>query len=289
MTGIGEAQAENDRMSVAVELRSVNNRHLKLTIRSPDAYLAFEQDIEKVIRRRVARGTVSVAVRVHRHDACSAFTVDSGILAAYWAQLRKLADTMHLPLPSDLSALLSLPGVVVEAEQELLSQQDWPFVQGTLEQALDRFDEFRAAEGASMGRQLAELCDEIERHVAQIAARAPEVVTDANNRLRERISQLIQDADVTVTNADLVREVGILAERSDVHEEITRLSSHLQQFRSLIESEDRTGRTMDFLCQEMNRETNTIGSKANDVTIAREVVATKGAIERIREIVQNVE
>jgi uncharacterized protein (TIGR00255 family) len=289
MTGIGEARVEQERLSVSVELRSVNNRHLKVSVRGPDAYLALESEIEKLIRGRVARGTIAVQLRVDRHDAHSTYTLDHAALREYWAHVRRVADEMHLPPPSDLSTLLPLPGVIVESNAALLDQSDWPAVQQALNAALDRLNEFRAREGASMAAELSQLCGQIEAASQQIAARAPQVVEEYRRRLQERVSEWLREAGAALSPADLIREVGLFADRSDINEELTRLRSHLEQFRSLIDSTESTGRTMEFLCQELNREINTIGSKANDVEIARRVVDTKGAIERIREIVQNVE
>ncbi len=289
MTGIGEARVDQERLSVSVELRSVNNRHLKVSVRGPDAYLSLEHDIEKLIRSRVARGTIGVQLRVDRHDAHSAYTIDHAALREYWAHVRKVADEMHLPPPSDLSALLPLPGVIVESNAALLDQSDWPVVQQVLGVALDRLNEFRVREGASMAAELRQLCGQIEASAQQIAARAPQVVEEYHRRLHERVNEWLREAGAALSPADLIREVGLFADRSDINEELTRLRSHLEQFRSLIDNTESTGRTMEFLCQELNREINTIGSKANDVEIARRVVDTKGAIERIREIVQNVE
>jgi uncharacterized protein (TIGR00255 family) len=289
MTGIGEARVAQEQLSVSVELRSVNNRHLKVSVRGPDAYLSLESEIEKRIRSRVARGTVSVQLRVDRHDSHSAYTIDHATLRDYWAHVRKVADEMHLPPPSDLSALLPLPGVIVESHAALLDPSEWPAVQQALDAAIDRLNEFRAREGASMATELSQLCTQIESSSEQIAARAPKVVEEYRRRLQERVTEWLREAGAALSPGDLIREVGLFADRSDINEELTRLRSHLEQFRSLIEGDESAGRTMEFLCQELNREINTIGSKANDVDIARRVVDTKAAIERIREIVQNVE
>jgi uncharacterized protein (TIGR00255 family) len=226
---------------------------------------------------------------VDRHDAHSAYTIDHAALREYWAHVRKVADEMHLPPPSDLSTLLPLPGVIVESNAALLDPSEWPVVCEVLNAALDRLNEFRFREGDSMAAELSQLCGQIEAAAEQIAVRAPQVVDEYRRRLHERVNEWLREAGAALSPADLIREVGLFADRSDINEELTRLRSHLQQFRSLIDGTESTGRTMEFLCQELNREINTIGSKANDVEIARRVVDTKGAIERIREIVQNVE
>jgi uncharacterized protein (TIGR00255 family) len=288
MTGIGEGRVERDELSISVELRSVNNRHLKVSLRGPEAYLQLEHDIEKVIRGRIGRGTVSVQLRVDRRDG-GGNSIDVDALRGYVLKLRRAAAELQIAEPADLGPFLALPGVVSEGGASLLSHDEWPLVEQVLGQALDRLQEFRTREGASMAQELSQLCGSMESQLVEITGRAPLVVEEYRQRLRDRINEALREAGVTVNDADLIREVGLFADRSDINEEITRLRCHIEQFRVLIDGSESTGRTMEFLCQEMNREINTIGSKANDVEIARRVVETKGAIERIREIVQNVE
>ena len=289
MTGIGGGRADGEHLSVSVELRSVNNRHLKISIRGPDAYLALEQQLEKLIRSRITRGSVQVQLRVERHDGQSAYSIDQGVLCAYLAELQQVADAVHLPAPSDMAAVLALPGVVAESGRTALEESDWPIVQTALNQALDRLTDFRRQEGRAMADEFDSLCGVIEDYTARVAERSPQVVAAYRQRLHDRIAELMENTAGDVDDADLVREVGLFADRSDVNEELTRLRCHVEQFQELIASSEPAGRKMDFLCQEMNREVNTIGSKANDVEIARIVVDAKAAIERIREIVQNVE
>jgi uncharacterized protein (TIGR00255 family) len=289
MTGIGEARVENDRLAVSVELRSVNNRHLKVSLRGPEAYLSLEHDIEKIVRSRVSRGTINVNLRVDRLQGDAGYTIRQGVLTDYVAQLRTLASELHLAPPGDLASLLALPGVVVEGSATALTPEDGEIISTAVHAALDRLHEFRVREGDAMARELSQLCDALESSMTAVAARAPLVVQEYRARLQSRISDILREASLSVSDVDLVREVGLFADRSDINEELTRLRSHIDQFRSLIAVGESAGRTMEFLCQELNREVNTIGSKANDVEIARSVVDGKGSIERIREIVQNVE
>lgn len=289
MTGIGEARVENDRLAVSVELRSVNNRHLKVSLRGPEAYLSLEHDIEKIVRSRVSRGTINVNLRVDRLQGDAGYTVRRGVLSDYVAQLRSLASELHLSPPSDLTTLLALPGVIVEGSSSSLEPEDGEIIARAMHAALDRLHEFRVREGEAMSRELSQLCDALETSMANVAVRAPLVVEEYRSRLQSRIDEILRQAGLNVPAVDLVREVGLFADRSDINEELTRLRSHIAQFRGLIAAGESAGRTMEFLCQELNREVNTIGSKANDVEIARCVVDGKGSIERIREIVQNVE
>jgi len=289
MTGIGEARVENDRLAVSVELRSVNNRHLKVSLRGPEAYLSLEHDIEKIVRSRVTRGTINVNLRVDRLQGDAGYTIQRHVLTDYVAQLRSLSTELHLGPPGDLATLLALPGVVVEGSATALSPEDGEIISNAMHAALDKLHEFRVREGDAMARELSQLCDTLDASMVAVAKRAPLVVEEYRTRLQSRISEILRGAGLSVSDVDLVREVGLFADRSDINEELTRLRSHLDQFRSLIAAGESAGRTMEFLCQELNREVNTIGSKANDVEIARCVVDGKGSIERIREIVQNVE
>jgi uncharacterized protein (TIGR00255 family) len=289
MTGIGEARVDTDTLSVAVELRSVNNRHLKVSVRGPEAYLSLEHEVEKLIRSRIARGTVTVQLRITREAGGAAYALSPSTLREYVRQLRDVHSELGLPPVSDVSPLLALPGVLVESNAALLDQSDWPVVSQTLNAALDRLHEFRVREGEAMARDLIGLCGTLDANTAEIAVRAPLVVDDYRQRLQDRIGQVLGESGLQLNPGDLIREVGLFADRSDINEELTRLRCHLEQFRALVHGSESAGRTMEFLCQELNREINTIGSKANDVEIARRVVECKGAIERIREIVQNVE
>lgn len=290
MTGFGDARGEDARVSVAVEVRAVNNRYLKVTMRLPEAYALLEPEIEKLIRERVTRGTVSLVLRVDPVEEAAAYTVHGPVLEAYWRQLNRLAETIHLAMPKDLGSLLGLPGVVAEATAEFADpQSDWPLIRRVISQALDRFHEFRVAEGQSMGRDLCANLDVIAREIRRVHERAPKVVGEFRDRLLERVRELLADSNVQIDSADLLREISIFAERCDVNEELMRLRSHLEQFLAFLEESSSQGRKLDFLSQEMFREVNTIGSKANDVTIAHAVVEMKAAVDRLREVLQNVE
>jgi uncharacterized protein (TIGR00255 family) len=185
---------------------------------------------------------------------------------------------------------LALPGVV--ADESLRSddvQSDWQIVSGLLHQALQKLQTFRTDEGRSMERDLRENAKTIAARLDEVTAHAPQVVADYRVKLLDRVRQLLKDSNVAVNDSDLVREVTVFSERSDINEEIVRLRSHLDQFQSFIQEPASAGRKLDFLVQEMFRETNTIGSKANNVAIAHCVVEMKVAVEKMREVLQNVE
>jgi len=290
MTGFGSGGHRNEQLSIAVEVRSVNNRYLKITTRSPDAYAVLEGEIEKVVRQVIARGTVSIAIRIDRMEAAAGYVVNEPVLSEYWRQLHAAAERIHLAAPTDLGKLLDLPGVISETSHTAEDvTTDWPSIRETLTEALGRLNDFRLAEGRSMEQDLKANCEVLSDQLEAIASRAPQVVADYRDRLLDRVSRLLEASEATVGHADLIREVSIFSERCDINEELTRLRSHLDQFQSFLEQDRSMGRKLDFLTQEMFREVNTIGSKANNVEIAHAVVEMKAAIEKMREILQNVE
>jgi uncharacterized protein (TIGR00255 family) len=189
-----------------------------------------------------------------------------------------------------LDQLLTLPGVVDEKRGAMRSAEDlWPLIEKTLLAALENLARMRAEEGAAMAADLHANCQIIVGQLNQIAQMAPTVVENYQRRLTERVNKLLAEFEIGLKSAEVVREVGIFADRCDISEEIVRLRSHLEQFSLIAAVEENTGRKLDFVIQEMLRETNTIGSKANDAGISRHVVEIKTAIERMREMIQNVE
>jgi uncharacterized protein (TIGR00255 family) len=189
-----------------------------------------------------------------------------------------------------LAQVLTLPGVVPEAgSRSYQLHDDWPLIETALQQALTHLQGMRKEEGLAMGQELLSHRDTISRHLNVIRHRIPQVVTSFRDRLHERVKALLSELDVQIDRNDLIREVSIFAERSDIAEEVVRLATHLDHFQEIMKEEESPGRKLEFLTQEMFRETNTIGSKASDVEISREVVEIKGTLEKIRELIQNIE
>jgi uncharacterized protein (TIGR00255 family) len=290
MTGFGEAHGQADGVSVAVEVRTINSKYFKLTVRCAEGYSALESEIEHVVRRHVKRGTVQVGLRVDRPRSPEDFRIDGAVLEGYRRQLKEFGRAWPEAGSVTLDKLLQLPGVINESTVDpSVAAEDWPLIASTLETALGNLARMRIEEGRAMAADLKSNVDVAAARVALVAGRAPLVVEAYRNRLEERLTSLLAPRDVPLTPADLIREVGIFAERSDVSEEIVRLKSHLEQFESVVADEESSGRKLEFLTQEMFREANTIGSKANDVEISRHAIEIKAAIERIREMIQNVE
>jgi uncharacterized protein (TIGR00255 family) len=286
MTGFGEARSQREGLVVAVEVRSINNRYFKLSTRISEGYAGLEPLIEGVVRERVRRGTVQVSVRVTRAHRSDDYRINADVLASYRRQLDGLEPDRPVPLES----LLQLPGVVEEggaASSTVL--EDWPVVQEVLEAAIVNMDHMRREEGRAMAIDLKANCTLVSTCLESIAQRAPVVVEGYRGRLEERLKAVLAQYQLTLNPADLIREVSLFGERSDISEEIVRLRSHLDQFLALVDSAEPSGRKLEFLTQEMSRETNTIGSKANDVEIARHVIEIKAANERLREMIQNIE
>jgi uncharacterized protein (TIGR00255 family) len=290
MTGFGDARFQGEQLAAAVEIRAVNNRYLKILTKCAEVYAGFEGDIERIVRESIGRGTVSVTIRVDRLHRAEDFALNRTALASYWSQLQTAARELSAPSPGDLGQLLALPGVVADETTRTVDlAADWELIRQLLGRALEKLHTFRVDEGAAMARELLANIEAIGARLDEIAALAPQVVSEFRSRMLERVRQSLADSGVPVAEADLIREVSIFSDRSDINEEITRLRSHLEQFRAFVGESASSGRKLDFLGQEMFREINTIGSKANNVAIAHCVVEMKGAVEKIREILQNVE
>jgi len=293
MTGHGAARGQIDALHVAVEIRSVNNRYLKLTLRAPEPYNLLESEFEKVVRRFIRRGTILVQLRVDRPFSAQDYRINTTALQSYIEQIR--AACAALPHSVDPEALLgqvlALPGVAPEGGGAATTVDDeWPSIEGVVVEALEQLQFFRQQEGGRMAQELLTYRGEIGEHLERVRSQVPKSVAAVRDRLLERVRSLLGDAGATVSQTDLIREVAIAAERSDVAEEITRLASHLEQFEQIVRTEnDAPGRKLEFVVQEMGRETNTIGSKANDVEVSKQVVQIKATLEKVRELIQNVE
>jgi len=290
MTGFGEAQRKNATMAVSAEVRTINSRYFKLTVRSGEGYSMLEPLVEGQVREHIKRGTVQVSLRIDRARSSDDYRLDPAVLSGYRNQLDKLYQDWHMAQPVSVEQLLALPGVVQQNGASSFDlERDWPLVREALDEAMRQMTKMRADEGRAMAADLAANCATVAGELDAIDSRAPLVREAYRDRLTDRISKSLEEFKITLQPGDLIRELSIYAERSDISEEIVRLRSHLEQFGATLELDESSGRKLEFLTQEMFRETNTIGSKANDVQISRHVIEIKAAIERIREMIQNVE
>jgi len=290
MTGYGDARQVCDDTVYHVEVRAVNNRYLKLNTRLPDCFSGLESAVEKVVRETISRGTINVTIKRSVGRSASDFSFAGEILGSYLKQWDDLRDSMtQLPV-INAGDLLQLPGVVAEPDESNVDVDvEWKQAEPLLREALQKFDSFRHHEGESMAEDLRSQMSQISEQVKLVSERAPLVVTQYRDRILERVKSLLEGTDVELQSSDVIREVSQFADRCDINEEIIRLDSHLKQFEKFIASEQSEGKRLDFLSQELNREVNTIGSKANDVEIAHCVVEMKAAVEKMREVLQNVE
>lgn len=289
MTGHGEGIAENERISVRCEVRTVNHRFLKVSVRTNESNHGLDSRVEEIARERLQRGAVHLDVRIDRKSGHGAYSLDLETLRRYREQLEKFCDKIHLTTSVGIEALLQLPGVAAENVAEKFDiDRDWAPVEKATREALDRLQAMREREGAAMAADLLANAAVIRRESQGVKELAPRVAEKYRDRLLERVRQFLSGEGVEIEPAHIVRETALFAERADVSEELVRLDSHLDQFAEVV-GESAAGRKLDFVIQEMFRETNTIGSKANDSDIARHVIEMKTAIERMREMIQNVE
>jgi len=289
MTGCGEGVVSADNSTCRVELRVVNNRFFKLSLRSRDAFAALEPRIEAAIRSRVRRGAVQMTLDVTGAAAPAGRRFDRSQLAVYLDDLEDFCASHRIPAPRTIDGILGLPGILVETPPSSDAiDQTWPLVARGLDAALDGLERMRRAEGDALARDMRNGCGEIRQSIAAIRHRVPAVLVEHRTRLTDRVNKLLEGSGATLSSTDLIREVALIADRSDIAEELVRLESHVAQFDRLLDEES-PGRSLDFLAQELAREANTIASKSLDVAIAHMVVELKTQVERLREQLQNLE
>jgi uncharacterized protein (TIGR00255 family) len=290
MTGFGEARRQTAGLSVLVEVRTINNRHFKHSFRATEGYGGLEPDVEAVVRDIVRRGTVQVNLRVDRQASPEDYRDNILVLESYRSQLESFLRQQGSSDSVGLEALVQLPGVIDAATRANLDpRDDWPVIEDVLREALAAVVKMRADEGAALLVDLSANGRLVEQCLDKVAERAPAVSVSYRERLAQRVNQALAELNVTLQPSDLIREVSLFVDRSDVSEETVRLRSHLQQYVEALNLPESSGRKLEFIVQEMGREVNTIGSKANDAEISRHVIEIKSALERIREQIQNVE
>ena len=289
MTGQGQASVEVQGILVSVELRAVNNRFLKVTTRCSDAVAMVEPMVEGLLRKHLRRGSIQATVRCQLPPRVEDYRLNQVALESYMVQANEVAFRLGHHTTLNAGNFVMLPGVIDSVKPAV---DDEPLIQQVseaIELAAIDLNRMRAMEGESMAKQMLNDIARIELSVEEIRKRAPLVVEEYRSRLESKVLQWIEELKLSLQATDVSREVLLFADRCDISEELTRLSSHFQQFRKAIDDKESQGRKLDFLVQEFFRETNTIGSKANDASISQWVVEIKSIIEQIRELVQNVE
>lgn len=288
MTGFGRAVKELDGYVIAVELKSVNHRYFEFSSRCPRQYGFIEDKLKSFINSRVSRGKVECYVSIDALNTESAdVAVNNTLASAYVKALKEISSTYDLKEDFGASTIARFPDVLVVKKAEEDEEKIWNMVKSVANEAVDKFVEMRSVEGKKMYDDVYSRSQFILDTVSFIEERSPETVKEYNDKLIERVHELL--GDVTLDEGRILQEVAIYADKVAVAEETVRLRSHIDQLRKFLDSSEAVGRKMDFLVQEINRETNTIGSKCNDVAIARKVVDIKAEIEKIREQIQNIE
>jgi len=291
MTGFGASSLRAEDLSVSTEVKTVNNRYLKVSFRVSDGYGLYEPRIENLIREKISRGTVSVSIRVAKEYRISDTRINESLLRTYFERIQSIGNSLGIHTPLSLDQFLGLPGVI--QEDRVLSEAHAKIAEEiilrSVEVAIAELQKMRKAEGESMRKDLSANLELLKIEMTAVEELAPAVVRHYRQKLIDRIGKILNENNFVLDPADLTREIALFADKSDVSEEIVRFQSHLVQFADVLEKEDCCGRKLDFLTQEMFRETNTIGSKSNDAEIIKHVIEMKTVIERIREMLQNVE
>jgi len=290
MTGYGRAEVSGTRLGVSVECKSVNHRTLDVALRLPGLLSGFEPDARRMIQSAVQRGRLEVTVRLGSAAGGTLTPVVANVEQAreYAALARQVADALALPGGPSLEWVLGQPGVLSrEPEAAVVPEEAWALLAEALGKALADLVARREAEGAALAQDLGALHDSLGTQVGFMAERVPPAAARQMARLRERMQALL--GEIPLDEGRLATEVAVWAARSDIAEELTRLRAHLDQFAALLRDGGTVGRTLDFLIQEMNREVNTVGSKADDLELSQTVIAAKSTLEKLREQVQNLE
>ena len=288
MTGFGRAQETVDGMTVTVELKSVNHRYFEFTAKVQRTYGFLEEKLKSFLNARVSRGKMECYVSIENlEESDMEVVVNPSLAKGYVDALRTLSETFGLKEDYSAISIAKFPDVLTLRKAPADEEKIWNAVQKVTELAVERFVTMRETEGEKLRADILSKADTILEHVAFVESRSPQTVREYHEKLRQRMEELLENTQVDEQR--LLTEAAIFADKVAVDEETVRLRSHISQLREFLNADEPIGRKLDFLVQEMNRESNTIGSKAQDVEIAKRVIAIKAEVEKIREQVQNIE
>ncbi len=289
MTGFGRGRAQNDSLALVVEVRSVNSRYCEMSTRMPRPLAEYETAIQNQVKQSITRGRISISVQPETGgDVAMPVQVDLAQVRAYAHLLRTIAREAGIDEPVSLAHLLNFPDLISTVEETLAPGESIRDLLTTATaEAIANFTAMRLQEGEALRQDLEMRLRAIDAGLREVETRAPERIAEARNRMTERLAELFGDDRVDRDRLEM--EISLLADRLDVTEECVRLASHLQMFRDAMASDEPVGRKLNFIVQEINREVNTIGSKANDARVAHLAVEMKEELEKIREQVQNIE
>lgn len=288
MTGYGRVETSGEDRNIVVEIKSVNHRFLEISLRMPQSLFPLEQEFKKKIGEKVKRGRIEIFIRLEAGNTNAQETIiNLEIARNYFAALQRLKDEFGLKEEIGLKTLVGFRDIFSQPAETEISPEVLKQIAAALEEALDMLVRMRQEEGLAIYRDMEQRLDSIRCILDAINVRSPQVIIEYQKRLTERIKELT--AGLALEESRLAQEVAILADKSDITEEIVRMHSHIGQFVALLQSAEAEGKKIDFLLQEMNREINTIGSKSNDSEIARQVISAKSELSRLREQAQNIE
>lgn len=288
MTGFGRGHAELNGRDITVEIRAVNHRYYEFSCRLPRSYSFAEEKLKALLQGRISRGKIEVSVLIQNTTAVSEkITANKEVITEYVMALRAIQEDLSLLDDLSLSAVMRLPDAFTVVKEEADEEQLWADLKTVAEEALANFITMRETEGERMKADILGRLDTIDGNIDFIEQRSPVIVEAYRNRLYDKMCEVLDGKGFDENR--ILLEAGIFSEKTAVDEETVRLRSHIAQFREMLESGEPIGRKLDFLVQEMNRETNTIGSKAQDIEVTKIVVDQKSEIEKIREQIQNIE
>jgi len=289
MTGFGRGAVVEDDFAVTVELKTVNNRFLDVSIRLSSEMQQLESTIKRLIANRLARGRVDVSLQFDRAEEIS-YELNRPLITGFLAAMKDMQQEFSLSGEPDLNVIARLPNVLITRKDEI-SDEFVVAVETAVAAALDDLEKMRGNEGEMLGNELEFRLAEIEKRLGPIGSEAANVGEEYRQRLTKRIGEMLakSDSQIEIDQSRLAQEVAYLADRSDISEEIARLRSHIEHFRGIMKEEKEVGKRLDFLTQELNREANTIASKTGNLIVKEHALAIKSEIEKIREQVQNVE
>jgi uncharacterized protein (TIGR00255 family) len=289
MTAFAKAEISENQLTVGVEIRTLNSRYLDYAIRVPHGYSVFEEKIKECVGRKLSRGRIELRLFVtDTSDDSVAYEVNLPKARAYYEALSTLTSELGMAEGIPLNLVAGVQGVISASETEMDADRAWALIERCLDQALDDLDAMRTTEGNYLKQDFKTRLDFVENAIETIRSDASELLPQYQKRLQDRVASLCQGI-VEIDHTRIAQEAALLADRSDISEELVRASSHVIQFRNIMDSDEPAGRKLNFLLQEFNREFNTMGSKAGHAGVAHLIVDVKSELERLREQVQNVE
>jgi uncharacterized protein (TIGR00255 family) len=290
MTGYGRAEAQIEGRKWIIEIKSLNHRYIEIITRLPNVLSSLEVDIKKRVGERIFRGRIEISIQADAEsgpDNGVQYSLNTPLLRNYYSLLTKMKEELNLKDDVTLRTLSRFKEIFVPSETRFDPAAVWGGLQKTLDEALDALIRMRQVEGEVLKKDSLARLDTLKRYLASAKARAPRTVLEYKQRLQDRIRELTEGLEMDPVR--LSQEVALLAEKSDITEEIVRFESHISQMEKLLQGSDAIGRKIDFLLQEMGREVNTLGSKSNDIAIAQDVIELKSELAKLREQAQNVE